>query len=878
MRRHSPLVPFAGRRPASARPRNRRPAPRFDRLEARTLLTVNFTDALGFGPPPGASGQAVPRAVAIDSGGATIVAGTIRGGTINFNPDPGGPQRDATNASQIFVAKYSPAGTLIWYRTIGDGSTGATNGAYDVAVDGAGNVYATGEFSGNINFNTDPQGTPKSYSVANRADGFIWKLDPNGNYIWAQVVDSSLGSFADGYGLAVDAAANPSVFITGTFGQRIGDTATFGATTLTTGGSSDAFVARLNPDGSYAWAKDFHTTAGLGPNFTFRKGIALDSADNVYTTGQFGGTVDFDPARVKPAGIKVSNGSSNVYVAKLDSAGSFVWADAFGGPGFSQGVRLAVDSAAGAVYAFGEYQGATNFNPNPSGTPQVLNSPDGLFVTKLNTGGAFLFARDLGVTSVNGRSSSFGPGDVRLDPGGNLDIIGSYFGNVRLGNGAYSSPAGSPATFFARMNSAGQFLETAPLPGAGSNTDLAIAVNASGTIALTGSYIAGATPLALGVFNLPAAVSGSTNAFVATIAHHITRGGYDGIARTNLGIFDPTNSTFAYVSNVTGQVVVTPFGYVGHHNIPLVGDYNGTGRSNTGIYDPTSATFAYYPTVAGGVVVKPFGYVGHFNIPLVGDYDGTGKTNIGIYDEGSATFAYISNPSGRVVVVPFGFTNHFNIPLAGDYDGTGRTNVGIYDVNSATFAYISNVTHQVVVSPFGFVGHGNVPLFGDYDGDGKTDIGIYDPTNSTFAYIQSSTGQVAVKVFGYAGHNTIPLVGDFDGDGKTDIGIYDPTNVTFAYLQSGNGQVVVKAFGYPGHGNYPIGADLPLDITTTTAPGAGGRAIVVNSQAVPSGPSAARVGAAPGTSTPAGGTTNATSQARTRPAMVTSGTGILASR
>ena len=837
MLRRSPLAPSAGRLNTAARPRTRRAAPRLERLEERELLTIDFTSALGFGPASGASGQVIARAVAIDAGGATLVAGTIRSGPINFNPNPSGPPVDAAqNRSQIFVAKYSPAGSLIWVRVVGDGSTGADNGAYDLAVDTAGNVFTTGEFAGSIKFSASgPTFT------TNGADGFVWKLDANGNTVWSQIVDTvnpakpTVGSFALTYGIALTGGANPSAFITGTFGLQPNDTAKFGGITLTSGGStggssSDSFVARLDSNGNYVWAKDFHTTTGAGPNFTERKGIALDASDNVYTTGQFSGTVDFDPARVKPAGIKTSVGSSTTYVVKLDANGNFTWADSFGGSGFSQGVRIAVNSAAGAVYAFGEYQGSTNFNPNPAGTPQVLNRTDGLFVEKLDTAGNFQFVRDLGVNAVG---SALGPGDLVLDRGGNLDIIGSYTGTFHLGAATYTSPTSSPAAFFARMNSAGQFLETAPLPAAGSDTDLAVAINASGTIAVAGSYIAQSTPRTLGNFTLPAVVSGNTGAFVATILRHITQADYDGTGRTNVGVYDTALGTFYLDSTVDGHLEAFRFGQIGDNVVPLSGDY-GRHRQDqrrrlrqtswARSISPPPSTATWRPSASARSATSSSRCRGTTTAPARPTSASTTPRSAPSTSSPPSTATWRVSASARSATTSSRCRGTTTAPARPTSASTTPRSAPSTSSPPSTATWRASASARSATRSPRCRGTTTAPA--------RPNVGVYDATLGYLYFLSTVNGSLEAKPFGAPQDKPIVLSGDFNGTGKTDVGVYDYALGTFYFTSSANGQLESFRFGAPQDHVIPL-ASARSSTPAGSVSGVAGAAIVRSPAAFP---------------------------------------------
>src|SRR5262249_25484829 len=152
-----------------------------------------------------------------------------------------------------FVAKYTKAGALAWAKDLrGAGPTSVAQGGA-VAVDGSGNVLVTGTFTGTVNF--DPNAGTTSFSAPGRNDVFVAKYDPNGNLLWARDVAGSAGSIDEGYALAVDGSGD--VAVAGSFQN----TATFGSTALTAGGTFESFVAELSPSGTFLWAG---ATAGSG--------------------------------------------------------------------------------------------------------------------------------------------------------------------------------------------------------------------------------------------------------------------------------------------------------------------------------------------------------------------------------------------------------------------------------------------------------------------------------------------------------------------------------------------------------------------------------------------------------------------------------------
>ena len=244
-----------------------------------------------------------------------------------------------------------------------------------IVSDASGSIYIIGTFQSTVDF--DP--SPAFFNLTSNGinDVFIKKMDINGVLIWAV----SIGNTQDDYGhsIALDAAGN--VYVTGTFEGTVDFDPGAGTANYTSNGLEDIFTLKLDANGNFVWANSFGGTMSDVSN-----SIALDGMDNVYTTGKFEGTIDLDPS----AGTSnfTSNGASDIFVQKLDAAGSFIWANSIGGTLGDNSQSIDTD-AAGNVFITGLYQGMVDFDPGVA-TFNVTSAGDfDAFVQKMDPTGGF---------------------------------------------------------------------------------------------------------------------------------------------------------------------------------------------------------------------------------------------------------------------------------------------------------------------------------------------------------------------------------------------------------------------------------------------------------------------------------------------------------
>ena len=325
--------------------------------------------------------------------------------------------------------------------------------ALDIATDASGNSYVTGYFGSTLNFESGV-----TLSSSGLSDVFLLKADNTGQVLWAVKGGGTADERANS--VCTDNAGN--VYITGYFQG----TTTFGATSVTSAGVQDIFVAKYNTAGVLQWVR---RAGGSGADLGV--GIAVDNSGNVIVTGEFRNTADF-------GAVNLTAGGTDAFVAKYDPSGTVLWAKKGGGPDNSRGMDVAVD-ATGNIYAMGQFSNDITFDVLQ--TNNILNA---IYVVKFNAGGSEQWFRKIG-----GATSNIGY-SVDVDAGSNVYVTGDFTGNL-----VFFPNTGSPLTnpypnriFVAKYNTSGN-LEWSRADGSDSElSSRRVTIGTNGEVYLGGWY------------------------------------------------------------------------------------------------------------------------------------------------------------------------------------------------------------------------------------------------------------------------------------------------------------------------------------------------------------------------------------------------------
>ncbi|HRG01938.1 MAG TPA: T9SS type A sorting domain-containing protein [Bacteroidia bacterium] len=301
-------------------------------------------------------------------------------GTVNF----GTGNKTSNGLRDVFINKYTIGGTsfpIVWSQTFGGNGDDVGNAIVKSVVVLTDAIWVTGGFSNTVDFNPGT-GTDNKNSFG-LTDIYVTRFDLNGNYIAVTTHGST------SYDMGNDiTGTNADVYVTGHFTGTVDFGYSGSPLNLVSAGSQDAFVSKYaTANGLTTWAK-----AMGGSSSDNGISIGIDNSLNIYSTGTFQGTADFDPS----AGIAnlTSAGGTDVYISKLLNAGTYSWARKMGGT-LSDAPNDIFVEGIGHHFVTGSFIGTANFLPSATNTIIATGAKD-IFVTKYNSGGGFLYSNTIG--------------------------------------------------------------------------------------------------------------------------------------------------------------------------------------------------------------------------------------------------------------------------------------------------------------------------------------------------------------------------------------------------------------------------------------------------------------------------------------------------
>lgn len=308
-------------------------------------------------------------------------------GTIDADPSSSVYNLFTSGGWDTYISKLDNNGNFVWAKKIGGVNDDVPT---EITTDQSGNSYISGSFSGIVDFDPSSVNTFTLNGVAN-GENFILKLDANGNFVWVKQFTSTDADFINS--ITLDATGD--LLLAGRlYGIMDFDPSTSSTYTLSNT-SVCSFICKITNSGNFVWAKKYGFTLFTGGN-GLAHSVKTDSNNNIYTSGYFYGTADFDPS--PGAYTLTANGNTqDAYIAKFDANGNLKWANNYGSIYFDDALSSTIDSK-GNVYTTGHFGGTADFNPSASATFTIanFNNSNDVYITKVDSLGNFIWAKQIG--------------------------------------------------------------------------------------------------------------------------------------------------------------------------------------------------------------------------------------------------------------------------------------------------------------------------------------------------------------------------------------------------------------------------------------------------------------------------------------------------
>ena len=203
--------------------------------------------------------------------------------------------------------------------------------------------------------------------------------------------------------------------------------------------------------------------------------ITTDPSGNIYISGNFRDSARFGNTIYHPIG------TVNMFVAKYDSSGNFIWMNPGSGnsvPPYNLVTDLCTDSS-GNCYFTGYFNG--NIIMNHDTITSMGSTPD-VFVGKIGSNGTVLWLQQ-----GSGPSSDYAYG-IGVDADGNCYIGGSFEQSISFGNLQLSANNSSYDSFILKLDANGNFSSAHSAGGSALDLMNSMAVDKNGNCFITGTF------------------------------------------------------------------------------------------------------------------------------------------------------------------------------------------------------------------------------------------------------------------------------------------------------------------------------------------------------------------------------------------------------
>lgn len=354
------------------------------------------------------------RSISLDSDDGDIYVTGNFSDLVDFDPGPGVANLAPAGLENTFILKLDNGGNFIWAKSI---ASLDRNRGYKILANESKGVFITGVFQTTTDFDPGPAMypvTPKD-TIPYIGDLYFLKLDEKGDFQWVQ----TFGGYGWDVGTALDKDKAGNIYLAGSFSDTVDFDAGPGVSNLIAQSDLEGFVLKTDYNGNFIWAKSFKSTANSEVT-----DIKSDSNDNLVIIGALQGKADFDPGPGES--FLESSGYVDIFVAKLDVAGKFLWAKSFGATAINSldAAHSVTTDLQNNVYVTGAHDYTIDFDPGPGVALFPASGTLEVYLLKLDQKGEFVWARNFqGTQSSNGNS-------IVADNKGNLYTSGHFYGSA----------------------------------------------------------------------------------------------------------------------------------------------------------------------------------------------------------------------------------------------------------------------------------------------------------------------------------------------------------------------------------------------------------------------------------------------------------------
>jgi hypothetical protein len=318
----------------------------------------------------------------------------------------------------IFCGQTTAQVSHYFTHPVGNGG-GGRDIAQFVASDPSGSFLVAGSFEGTID--VDATAGQTTLTSMGGTDTYFAKYDGNGTLVWARSIGSGLDDEING----MEADAHGNLFIAGSFHETMDCDGSAGVSNLISSGGTDIFFCSYDGNGTLLFANGFG-----GHDDDEVRDLTIDAFSNAFLTGNFKGSVDFDPG----AGTAILNApQGGILLAKYTAGGNYEWAYTFGSGTTETGEAIAVDANRN-IYLTGYFRNNLTISNNPNINSVAFGNPlfETIFLARFNESGQILNGKAV----PNNTGATIAIGQMSVNDSSTTFLSGSYTGNVDFGMGS----------------------------------------------------------------------------------------------------------------------------------------------------------------------------------------------------------------------------------------------------------------------------------------------------------------------------------------------------------------------------------------------------------------------------------------------------------